>query len=320
VRIGASIGLVPLNERWASSAALLQAAETSCYAAKEGGRNRVHTWFDTDTAVRRHHGEIQWAMRIENALQENRFELHAQRIEALGRESPGLRLEVLLRMVEENGAPVLPGAFLPAAERYHLAPRIDRWVLQHALEWLNELPSVSKIRTLSINLSGQSVGDRAFHRHAIELLSAAGRDLCERLCFEITETATVTNLTEAARFIERIRSLGVQMALDDFGAGASSFGYLKSLPVDYLKIDGQFIRDIIEDPLHEAAVRCFVDVAKIIGVKTVAEFVDRAEVLVKLREIGIDYAQGFLLHRPEPLQHLLREPQTLGALRTPLLE
>jgi len=140
------------------------------------------------------------------------------------------------------------------------------------------------------------------------------------VCFEITETATVTNLTEAARFIERIRSLGIQMALDDFGAGASSFGYLKSLPVDYLKIDGQFIRDLIEDPLHEAAVRCFVDVAKIIGVKTVAEFVDRAEVLAKLREIGIDYAQGFLLHRPEPLQHLLRDARPLDHLHTRLSE
>jgi diguanylate cyclase (GGDEF)-like protein/PAS domain S-box-containing protein len=309
VRIGASVGLVPLNEHWASSAALLQAAETSCYAAKERGRNRVHTWFDTDTAVRRHHGEIQWAMRIENALQEDRFELHAQRIEPLTGQSPGLRLEVLLRMVEPSSAAVLPGGFLPAAERFHLASRIDRWVLQHALEWLGELPDVSKIQTLSINLSGQSVGDRAFHRHVIESLTAAGPRLCERLCFEITETAAITNLTDAARFIEQIRALGVQVALDDFGAGASSFGYLKSLPVDYLKIDGQFIRDLMEDPLDEAAVRCFVSVAKTIGVKTVAEFVDRAEVLAKLREIGVDYAQGFLLHRPEPLQHLLREPR-----------
>jgi diguanylate cyclase (GGDEF)-like protein/PAS domain S-box-containing protein len=316
VRVGASIGLVPLNERWASSAALLQAAETACYAAKEGGRNRVHTWFDTDTAVRRHHGEIQWAMRIEHALQEDHFELHAQRIEALCDESPGLRLEVLLRMVEANGAPVLPGAFLPAAERYHLAPRIDRWVLQHTLEWLNDLPGVSEIHTLSINLSGQSVGDRTFHQHAIELLTAAGRGVCERLCFEITETAAITNLTKAARFIEQIRSLGVRMALDDFGAGASSFGYLKSLPVDYLKIDGQFIRDLIENPLHAAAVRCFVDVAKIIGVETVAEFVDRPEVFAKLREMGIDYAQGFLLHRPEPLQHLLGEPQPHSCTRS----
>ena len=312
VRIGASIGLVPLNERWASSAALLQAADTACYAAKEGGRNRVHTWFDTDTAVRRHHGEIQWAMRIEHALQENCFELHAQRIEPLSGESPGLRLEVLLRMVEADSAPVLPGAFLPAAERFHLASRIDRWVLQHALKWLQELSDASGIQTLSINLSGQSVGDRAFHRHVIESLTAAGPRLCKRLCFEITETAAVTNLTDAARFIEQIRTLGVQVALDDFGAGASSFGYLKSLPVSYLKIDGQFIRDLIDDPLAEAAVRCFVDVAKIIGVKTVAEFVDRVEVLAKLREIGVDYAQGFLLHRPEPLQHLLREPRPLG--------
>jgi EAL domain-containing protein (putative c-di-GMP-specific phosphodiesterase class I) len=178
-------------------------------------------------------------------------------------------------------------------------------VLQHALAWLQGLPDARAIRTLSINLSGQSIGDRAFHRHAIESFRAAGPRICAQICVEITETAAVTNMADAAVFIRQIRALGVQVALDDFGAGASSFGYLKTLPVDYLKIDGQFVRDLVDDPMDEATVRCFAEVARIVGVKTVAEFVDRPEVLAKLRTMGIDYGQGFLLHRPGPLDDLL---------------
>ena len=304
-RVGASIGLVPVDDRWTTTAAIMQAADASCYAAKEGGRNRVHLWFDTDTAIRVRAGEMQWAMRIEHALDHDQFVLHAQRIEELGTKSHGVRAEVLLRMLQDDGGLVPPGAFLPAAERFHLASRIDRWVLQNALAWLQELPDARAIRTLSINLSGHSIGDRAFHRHAIESFRAAGPRICAQVCVEITETAAVTNMADAALFIEKIRALGVQVALDDFGAGASSFGYLKTLPVDYLKIDGQFIRDVVDDPLDEAAVRCFAEVAAIVGVKTVAEFVDRPEVLAKLRAMGIDYAQGFLLHRPGPLDELL---------------
>jgi EAL domain-containing protein (putative c-di-GMP-specific phosphodiesterase class I) len=283
----------------------MQAADASCYAAKEGGRNRVHLWLDTDTAIRVRAGEMQWAMRIEQALDQDQFVLHAQRIEELGKPSHGIRAEALLRMMQEDGDLVPPGAFLPAAERFHLASRIDRWVLQHSLDWLQALPDERAIRTLSINLSGQSIGDRAFHRHAIEAFRDAGPRICAQVCVEITETAAVTNMADAAVFIRQIRALGVQVALDDFGAGASSFGYLKTLPVDYLKIDGQFVRDIVDDPMDEAAVRCFAEVARIVGVKTVAEFVDRPEVLAKLRAMGIDYAQGFLLHRPAPLSDLL---------------
>jgi diguanylate cyclase (GGDEF)-like protein len=304
-RVGASIGLVPVDDRWTTTAAIMQAADASCYAAKEAGRNRVHLWLDTDTAIRVRAGEMQWAMRIEHALDQNQFVLHAQRIEELGKKSQGIRAEALLRMMQDEGDLVPPGAFLPAAERFHLASRIDRWVLQHALAWLQALPDVRAIRTLSINLSGQSIGDRAFHRHAIESFREAGPRTCAQVCVEITETAAVTNMADAAVFIKQIRALGVQVALDDFGAGASSFGYLKTLPVDYLKIDGQFVRDLVDDPMDEAAVRCFAEVARIIGVKTVAEFVDRPEVLAKLRAMGIDYAQGFLLHRPAPLQDLL---------------
>ena len=303
-RIGTSIGLVPVDSRWASTAAAMQAADTSCYAAKEAGRNRVHVWFDTDQAMRTRHGEMQWATRLEQALDEDRFVLYAQRIEALGDGSTGLHAEALIRLLDSDDSLIPPGAFIPAAERFHMATRIDRWVLKRAVQQIQAMPDINALDTLCINLSGQSVGDRAFHRHAIDALTEAGSAVCRRICLEITETAAVTNMADAAIFIEQVRALGARVALDDFGAGASSFGYLKTLKVDLLKIDGSFIRDMIDDPLDAAAVRCFVDVARVVGVKTVAEFVDRPEVLARVREIGIDYAQGFLLHKPEPIENL----------------
>ena len=306
-RMGASIGLVPIDNRADSAAAVMQAGDTSCYAAKEAGRNRVHVWVDSDTGIRKRHGEMQWAMRIEHALDENRFVLHAQRIERLDDGPRRTRAEVLLRMIDEDSALVLPGAFLPAAERFHLASRIDRWVLEAALQWLRALPEPASVHLLCVNLSGQSIGDRAFHRYAIDVLASAGRTICERLCLEITETAAVMNMTDAALFIQHVRALGVQVALDDFGSGASSFGYLKSLAVDYLKIDGQFIRHLLDDALDQAAVRCFVEVARVSGLKTVAEFVDQPRILAKVREMGIDYAQGFLVHRPVPIEQLLED-------------
>jgi diguanylate cyclase (GGDEF)-like protein len=313
-RIGASIGVVPVDRRWSTSAAILQAADTACYAAKEAGRNRVHAWFDTDHAMRARHGEMQWAARIEQALDEDSFELHFQRIHPLLAAEPGLQAEVLLRMRGEAGELVLPGAFLPAAERFHLASRVDRWVLRHVIDWLRTHAQASSVRQLSVNLSGQSVGDRAFHRYAVEMLSALEPSLLGRLCVEVTETVAVTNMADAALFIKQIRALGVRVALDDFGAGAASFGYLKNLPVDYLKIDGQFIKDLLDDPLDLAAVKCFVDVARVMGIKTVAEFVDREEILEELKRLGVDYAQGFLLHKP---QALLAPGPMLEALTLP---
>jgi diguanylate cyclase (GGDEF)-like protein/PAS domain S-box-containing protein len=304
-RIGTSIGLVALDRRWTTSTAAMQAADTSCYAAKDAGRNRVHVWYETDQAMQARHGEIEWATRIEQALDEDRFVLHAQRIEPLQATRSALHAEVLIRLQEKNGELTPPGAFLHAAERFHLATRVDRWVLRHVVQSLRALPDVSRVGTLCVNVSGQSIGDRAFHQHAITALRAAGRDVCERICLEITETAAVTNMEDAATFIGLVRALGVQIALDDFGAGASSFGYLKTLTVDVLKIDGQFIKDLLTDPLDDATVRCFVDVARVVGVKTVAEFVDNEAVLQRARELGIDYAQGFHLHRPEPLDAVL---------------
>ena len=306
-RIGVSIGLVPILQRWSSVGALMQAADVCCYAAKQAGRNRAHIWRDSDTGIMRHQGETQWALRIEQALEESRFVLHAQRIEQLKGPSEGLRAEALLRMKDDVGREVPPGAFLPAAERFHLASRIDRWVLKEAVTWIKGLHDRDSLRSLNVNLSGQSIGDRAFHRYAIDLLSAAGESVCSRLCLEITETSAVTNISDAAMFVKNVKAIGVQTALDDFGSGASSFGYLKALPVDFLKIDGQFIQRL-DDRLNQAAVRCFVEVASVVGVKTVAEFVDAPQLLAKVRALGIDYAQGFLLHRPVPIDELLPEP------------
>ncbi len=304
-RIGASIGLVPVDARWASTAAVLQAADSSCYAAKDSGRNRVHLWYDSDADMRVRHGQMQWASRLEDALDRGRFVLHAQRIVAVQTEGGPLHAEALLRLVDDDGSLIPPGAFLPAAERFHLSNRIDRWVLNRAIECLNARREPAAPCTLCVNLSGQSIGDRAFHAHAMALLQAAGPAVCRSLCLEITETAAVNHMADAASFIHSVRALGVRIALDDFGAGASSFGYLKTLAVDVLKIDGQFIKDLLDDPLDDAAVRCFVDVARVVGVKTVAEFVDRAEVLQRVRELGVDHAQGYLLHRPEPIENVL---------------
>ena len=303
-RVGTSIGLVAVSNAFANTAAVMQAADTCCYAAKEAGRNRVHTWLDNDQALRERHGEMQWTTRIEQALDEDRFVLFAQRLQCLEAGVNGMHAEVLLRMIDVDGTVIAPTAFLPAAERFHLASRIDRWVLRRSIAWLDSLGTDNQIRLLCINLSGQSVGDRAFHRHVMESLSALPAALCERLCFEITETAAVTNLADAALFVEQVRALGISVALDDFGAGASSFGYLKRLRVDYLKIDGQFIKDLLDDPLDDVAVRCFVDVAKVMGIQTVAEYVDNAPVLDRVRELGITYAQGYFLHKPEPLENL----------------
>ena len=311
-RIGASIGLVPVDARWIGATAVLQAADASCYAAKEAGRNRVHAWHDTDATLRERHGQMKWINRLEQALDEDRFELHGQRIQPIGTAAAGLHCEVLLRLREPDGTLVLPGAFLPAAERFQMATRIDRWVLRRVFDELAEVDVMPDV--IAVNLSGQSLGDRSFHRYVADLVAEAGFDVT-RLCFEVTETAAITHLGDAAVFMSEMRTLGIRIALDDFGAGTSSFGYLKTLPVDVLKIDGQFIGDLPHDALDLAAVRCFHDVARVVGMHTVAEFVETEAVLAQLGEIGIDFAQGYLVHRPEPLVGLLgaRRLQALPA-------
>ena len=300
-RVGTSIGLVTIDKDWPSVAEVMQAADISCYAAKEAGRNRVHVWSEADHSMKARHAEMQWIARLEQALEEDRFELYGQRIEALDGPTDGLHCEVLLRLRDASGAIVLPGAFMPAAERFHMATRIDRWVVRRTFDWMQQAGGlVDRIGMIAVNLSGQSINDRTFHHDVCEMIRHAAFDV-RKLCFEITETAAITNLGEARMFIEEVRGLGVRIALDDFGAGASSFGYLKVLPVDYLKIDGQFITHLVEDALDNAAVRCFRDIARVVGVRTIAEFVECPSQRQALIEIGVDMGQGYLIHRPEPL-------------------
>jgi len=305
-RIGTSIGLVPLDRRWPNAASVMQAADAACYAAKEAGRNRVHAWFDADQHLRLRHGEMQWVTRLEQALDENRFELFAQRIRPIRAESQGLHCEVLLRLRGTDGELVPPGAFLPAAERFHMAPRIDRWVVRHVVEWMaRERAALGHVDTIAVNLSGQSISDPAFLRQVADVVAGANIDH-RKLCFEVTETAAITNMDDATAFVEAMRQHGIRFALDDFGAGASGFNYLKTLKVDYLKIDGQFIRHLMDDPLDRATVRCFRDVAAAVGTKTIAEFVENDAIAALLHDIGVDYGQGYLYHRPEPIDAVLR--------------
>jgi diguanylate cyclase (GGDEF)-like protein/PAS domain S-box-containing protein len=305
-RIGASIGVAPLDTRWPDAETALREADGCCMLAKEQGRNRVRVWAPDDATLRAHQTEHRWAARLQQALDEGRFELDLQRVlPAQGLEDDGrLRGELLLRLRERDGTRILPGAFMPAAERFHIAPRLDRWVLRQAVALLQRADG-PEIASLSVNLSGLTLQDAAFHQEARALLQQLGPERAAALCLEITETAVITRLADAAQFIMQMRALGVRIALDDFGAGASSFGYLKALPVDLLKIDGQFVRALMTDPLDQVAVRSFVDVARTLGITTVAECVETPEVLLELVRLGVGEVQGFLLHRPEPVAGML---------------
>jgi len=300
-RIGASIGLVPLDGAWPSSAALLQAADAACYAAKDEGRNRVHSWYDLDKAVRSRKGEMELVTHLSEMLEGNRLQLYAQKIIAVDGPAHQTHVEVLLRIPDAKGRITTPGGFLAAAERYQMAVRVDRWVTQTTFAWMRTNPdAMARIGTLAINLSGQSIGDRSFHRTVIEALAKPGFDP-RKLCIEITETAAITHLADATEFMAQLRALGVRISLDDFGAGASYFGYLKSVAADYLKIDGQFIQNIVTDSIDQAAVRCFCDIARSVGMQTVAECVESEDAAALLRSLGVNFLQGFHFHRPEPL-------------------
>ena len=308
-RVGTSIGIVPIEVPWGVPDDVMRAADDSCYMAKESGRNRFHTWQSQDQAMRARIGESLLGARIEKALDERSFELYAQRIEAIApavdAHAQGLHCEVLLRLRDADGKLLAPGTFLPVAERYQLSSRVDRWVVQEVFDRLSAMESsVALPDLLAINLSGQSISDRSFHEFITGLLDRASFNV-RVLCFEITETAAVTNLVEATVFLDAMRQRGIRIALDDFGAGMSSFGYLKNFNVDFLKIDGQFVRGVTSDPLDLVSVRSFCDVARVLGIQTIAEYVEREEQRVILQELGVDFAQGFLLHQPEPLANLL---------------
>ena len=307
--VGASIGLVPMSSGFRRITQVLQAADAACYAAKDQGRNRVHVYQENDAVVAQRHGEMQWVARVKQALNENRFLLEAQPIVAIhsGAEEQldaPRAYELLLRMREEDGSIVPPGAFLPAVERYNLTQRVDRWVISHALHWLAAHPAVTqRIARVYVNLSGDSLGDPQLQEF-IRATLAETRVAPAKIGFEITETAAIGNLTRANQLIAELRRLGCTFSLDDFGSGVSSFAYLKALTVDWLKIDGLFVGNIGHDRIDYEMVRSITDIGHVMGKKVVAESVESAVVLGQLKQIGVDYAQGMALGAPGPMEKM----------------
>ena len=299
---GASFGVVPVDEDVASIADVLRAADAACYSAKEAGRNRVHRYEPGDREIAKRQNEMEWVGRVRRALEEDRFVLHGQPIVALSHGGAS-HIELLLRMKGEDGQLVPPMAWIPAAERYGLMPRLDRWVIAEAFRYLGrctELGTWGRDAVCAINLSGASLSDAHILDFVHQQLAATGVRP-QQVCFEITETAVIANLGLAQHFIAELRRIGMLFALDDFGAGMSSFGYLKALPVDFLKIDGSFVRRIAEDPVDHAMVEAINKLGHVMGIRTIAEFVETEAVLARLRLLGVDFAQGHFLGKPAPL-------------------
>jgi diguanylate cyclase (GGDEF)-like protein/PAS domain S-box-containing protein len=303
--VGASIGLVPLTGNFRRITQVLQAVDAACYAAKDQGRNRVHVYQEDDAIVAQRHGEMQWVARVKRALSENRFLLQAQPIVPIqdtGNGQPAMpSYELLLRMRDEDGSIVPPGAFLPAVERYNLSQRVDRWVISSALHWIAANPAVTaRIARIYVNLSGDSLGDPQLHDFIRATLDET-RVTPTKIGFEITETAAIGNLTRANQLIGELRRLGCAFSLDDFGSGVSSFAYLKALTVDWLKIDGLFVGNIVNDRVDYEMVRSITEIGHVMGKKVVAESVENPAVLARLKQIGVDYAQGQALGPPVDL-------------------
>ena len=307
--ISVSIGVVAIEQTTENIANLLSAADTACYSAKEEGPKHVHVYQPDDREVVRRYREMNWIAKIDKALEEDRFELFYQRIVPVARQSyePQAQdhYELLLRMRDKNGQIIKPASFLPAAERYKYANRLDRWVVEHAFDWLSRRDvALDRLSICSINLSGHSLSDDEFLDFVLVQLENSSVPP-SKICFELTETTTITNLISATNLMEELRSRGCRFALDDFGTGLSSFEYLKNLPVDFIKIDGQFISNIAVDPIDYTMVKSINDIAKAMAKKTIAEFVNTEATLTILREIGIDFAQGNVIARPKPLSTLL---------------
>ncbi len=301
-RLGCSIGVVPITAENEDVASVLSAADSACGAAKESGRNRVHCFEENDIDLMRRRREMQWAARINNALEESRFELFRMTILPLQVEDAGEHFELLLRMRDESGKIVAPDQFIAAAERYGITPSIDRWVIDSAFRWLvSEADERRRLTMCSINLSGQSLGDDKFLPYVIEQFHRSGID-GSKICFEITETAAIANFSQASRFIQALKELGCKFALDDFGTGLSSFGYLKHFPVDFLKIDGSFVKGVLHDPIDREMVRSINEIGHLTGKQTIAEWAENAEIIEVLRGLGVDYAQGYGVSQPQRVQ------------------
>ena len=301
--VGMSVGVVGITADSGNIADVLSMADSACYVAKEHGRNRIHIFEPDDRLLAQRRGEMQWLQQIQYALENDRFRLFYQPIIALNQDQSTCYGEILLRLEGENEL-ILPNAFLPTAERYHLMPEIDRWVVRHALLQLQKYSQGLGEVYFSINLSAQSLCDERFLSFVLDEMKTSGVQP-DRLCFEVTETTAVTNMSRAVQFMTTLKHEGCRFALDDFGSGLSSFNYLKNLPVDYLKIDGSFVKDMDVNKIDRAMVDSINRIGHLMGMKTVAEFVSSEEVLMELKTLGVDFTQGYHVGMPGPLDEVL---------------
>ena len=300
--IGVSIGLVEISRESGTLEELLAAADSACYVAKKQGSGRVAVYSARDEALARHTGEIQWLQRLQSALKENRFQLYHQPIvAAYGNDGTGPAMEVLVRLQDEAGHEVPPSEFVRAAERYRLMGLVDRWVVQTTLAALGRgAIQIPDHRGVAINISGETLGDLQFLEFVVECLDSTGVAPAQ-ICFEISESAVVANLDHARRFVGVLHGMGCQFALDDFGSGVGSFSNLKNLPMDYLKIDGSFMRNLAADSVNQAMVTAMIKLARTLNFKVIAEQVEDAAALETVRRMGVDYVQGFAVGRPQLL-------------------
>lgn len=300
--VGVSIGVVEISPTTESESAVMKAADMACYAAKDGGRNRVYLYEVGDEVVEQRQVEMHWVARIKQAIELKDFVLYGQRIMSLS-DGGVHHYEILSRMRHEDGSIILPGRFMPAAERYNIIVDIDHFVVESVFNYIHE-GLVPEDVVLSINLSGKSLSDKDLLEFILESVEKTNIKP-GFLCIEITETAAIANMAHAISFIHSLQDVGILFSLDDFGSGLSSFGYLKQLPVDFLKIDGSFVKDMVGDPIDASMVAAINEIGHRMDKKTIAEFVEDENIMIALKELGVDYAQGYHIHKPEPLENIL---------------
>jgi len=301
-RLGASIGVVPVDENTGGIATIMSAADAACYIAKESGRNRVQIAYLGDRLIQQHQGEMLWVSRLEKALAEDRLVLYYQPVlPCAGGNNRNRHIEILVRLIDEDGTLIRPGMFLQAAEKYNLAAKIDRWVISRVMEWqAQHTGGTHAPPTITVNLSGQTLRSNDMLKFIIQQTEAAGVSP-EDIIFEASENKVTMSIPSTTNFMLTLRGCGFRFSLDRFGSGLSTFTYLKKLPIDYLKIDGSLVRDILADPVDYAMVRSLNELAQLLGKETIAEYVESLEIADELRNIGINYVQGCAYATPAPL-------------------
>ncbi len=315
-RISASIGITYITDTRVNITEWLNAADSACFTAKNEGRDTIQIFSLDDTRLTSIRDETKTYNEVVEALNEDRFVLHHQEIRDLHSSNREYQhYEILVRMISKTGELVFPGKFLDIVERFDLAERLDTWVIEKTIQWMEDHPEeMDSIQTLSINLSGKSLASHKMHKLLTSRVSSS-HIASNKLCFEITETAAVNDMDAAKELIKSLRLLGCRFALDDFGTGQSSFGYLRNLDVDIIKIDGTFIRDMVSNTFDQVMVKSMNDLAKSVGMKTVAEYVENNDIATALRELGVDYAQGFYIHKPEALDNKVTTPNQIASTR-----